>query len=101
MGKKRNFDFELVKELSLVAENERAIYDQEGGLAKNYARKMKRGKFDFGKAQKGVKNIIVTPFVRDYQKKWLLSGKIPQAERDAVAKSRLRAILRRMKEGEF
>jgi 5'(3')-deoxyribonucleotidase len=96
---KKDFDFELVKELNLVADNEKSIYDKEGWLAKNYARKSKRGVFDFGKAQKGVKNLIVTPFARDYQKQW--GAKVPAKERDAVAKARLRAILRRMKEGEY
>jgi len=98
MKKKRNnFDFELVKELGLVAENERTLYEKEGILAKNYSKKMKSGKFDFGLAQKGVKNLVVTPFARDYQRQW--GVKVPKDERDALAKARLRAILRRIREG--
>jgi|SRR6056297_413379 len=97
--KKNNIDFELVKELNLVADNEKTLYDKEGWLAKNYSKKYKKGNFDFKKAQKGVKNLIVTPFARSYQNQWKM--KVPQKERDAVAKARLRAILRRMKEGEY
>jgi hypothetical protein len=95
--KKKGFDFNLVKDLGLIAENERTLYEKEGILAKNYSKKMKSGKFDFGLAQKGVKNLVVTPFARDYQKQW--GVKVPKDERDALAKARLRAILRRMKEG--
>jgi len=98
--RKKDFDFQLVKELNLVADNEKIIYDQEGWLAKNYARKMKKtGKFDFGKAQKGVKNLIVDPFARKYQKQW--GVKVPKDERDALTKARLRIMLRRIKEGEL
>jgi hypothetical protein len=99
--KKKGFDFELVKELNLIADNEGLLYQKEGALAKNYARKLKRGKFDFKLAHKGVKNLVVNPFVRDYQRQYGGGGKIPQAERDAVAKARLRAILRRIKEGDM
>jgi hypothetical protein len=97
--KSKNFDFEAQKELNLTMENEGDIYAKEGMLAKNYARKWKKGQFDFAKAHKGVKNLIVTPFARDYQNKW--GTKVPDDVRDAVAKSRVRAIMRRIKEGEF
>ena len=96
MGKK-NFDFELQKELNLVMENEREIYDQEGWLTKNYGKKWKIVKFNFTKAQKGVNKLIVTPFARKYQKEWGI--KVPADVRVAVAKARMREIMRRVKEG--
>lgn len=99
--KKKDIDFELVKELNLTMENEREIYEQENWLAKNYSKKIKKSKFEFPKAQQGVKNLIVTPFVRDYQKKWLGGAKVPSEVRDAVAKARLRAIMMRIREGDF
>lgn len=95
----KNIDYELAKELSLTMENEGDIYKQEGFLAKNYSNKWKKGKFEFGKAHKGVSNIIVTPYARKYQNQYGM--KIPSDVRNAVAKNRLRAIMRRVKEGEF
>ena len=96
---KSMLDFEAVKELNMVIDNERSDYDQEMWLGKNYAKKYKKGKFDFGKAQIGVKNLIVVPRVRKYQNEWGL--KVGNKERDAIAKARLRVIMRRIKEGEF
>ena len=97
---KSMIDFETVKELDLVIDNERSDYDQEMWLGKNYAKKYKKGKFDFAKAHKGVKNLIVVPRVRKYQNEF--GGmKIGNPERDAIAKARLRVIMRRIREGEF
>jgi len=97
--RKKNFDFELQKELNLTMENEREIYDQEGWLAKNYSKKLKKGKFDFAKAQKGVNNLIVTPRARKYQNEFGM--KVPNDVRTAVAKARLRDMMRRIREGEI
>jgi basic membrane lipoprotein Med (substrate-binding protein (PBP1-ABC) superfamily) len=91
--KKKNFDFNLMKELNLVADNEYSLYQKEDFLSDNYLKKWKKGKFDFGMAEKGVKNLIVTPFVRDYQKKWLSGARVPSDVRDALAKARLRRIM--------
>jgi len=99
MARKKNFDFELQKELNLTMENEKEIYDQEGWLAKNYAKKWKKGKFNFAQAQKGVNNLIVTPRARKYQNEFGM--KVPNEVRSAVAKARLREIMRRVKEGEI
>ena len=96
---KGDIDYIAVRELGLVMENEEDMYKLEGVLAKNYARKWKKGKFNFEKAQAGVKNLLVTPRVRKYQTKW--GTKIGSAERDAISKGRLRAIMRRIKEGDF
>lgn len=89
----------MAKELGLNMENEGNIYEQEGFLAKNYSNKWRKGNFDFGKAQKGVSNLIVNPYARKYQNQY--GVKIPNDVRDAVVKNRLRAIMRRAKEGEF
>ena len=50
-------------------------------------------------AKKGVKNLLVTPRARKYQNEW--GVKVGNKERDAVSKARLRAIMRRIREGEF
>jgi hypothetical protein len=97
--KNKNFDFEMAKELSLTLENEGEVYTKEGFLAKNYARKLKSGKFNPQLAHKGVKNLIVIPRARTYQNQY--GGKITDEVRNAVAKNRLRAIMRRIKGGEF
>ena len=97
--KNKNFDFNLATELNLTMENEKNVYDQEGFLGKNYAKKWKKNKFDFAKAQKGVNNLIVTPFARKYQNEW--GVKVPNEVRSAVAKARMRAIMRRIREGEY
>lgn len=94
--KKKNFDFEMAKELNLVIENEYDDYKQEEWLTENYAKKWKKGKFDFAKAKMGVKNLIVTPRARKYQNEF--GGKISNDVRDAVATARLRAIMRAIKE---
>lgn len=99
--KKKDIDFELVKELNLTMENEFGVYVQEGLLAKNYSKKLKKSQFEFPKAQQGVRNLVVDPFVRSYQKKWLGGSKVPSNVRDAVAKARLREIMMRIREGEF
>lgn len=93
---KKMIDYEQVKELNLVIENEYDDYKKEEWLADNYAKKWKKGKFDFAKAQKGVKNLIVTPRARKYQNEF--GGKIGNVERDAIAKARLRAIMRQIRE---
>jgi arginyl-tRNA synthetase len=89
-------DFELIKELNLTMENEVEDYKKEEALAKNYARKLKSGKFDFKKAHKGVLNLVVVPRARKYTHSF--GVKIPKLEREEVAKARLRAIIRRIKE---
>ena len=96
--RKNNFDYELAKELSIVIENEYDDYRKEQELTKNYMKKWKSGKFKFAKAQKGVKNLIVTPRVQKYQNQFGM--KVGNAEREAIAKSRLRAIMREIKESE-
>lgn len=96
---KKMIDYEMVKDLNLTMENEYDVYKQEKYLGKNYARKWKKGKFDFGKAHKGVKNLIVTPYVRKYQNEYKL--KVGNTERDAIAKARLRAIMRSVRDGEY
>ena len=96
--RKKGFDFNLVKELNLVAENEHSLYLKEDFLSDNYSKKLKKGKFNFDMAEKGVKNLIVTPFVRDYQKKWLGGAKVPRDVRDALTKARMRNIMRVIRE---
>jgi len=68
-------------------------------LGKNYAKKYAKGKFNFSQAKQGVKNLLVTPRARAYQNEW--GVKVGTKERDAVTKARLRAIMRRIREGEF
>lgn len=92
-------DVEMIREINLVMDNEYSIYQNEDWLNKNYARKYKKGKFDFAKAQKGVNNLIVTPFARKYQNEW--GVKVGSAERDAISKARLRQMLRRIRDGEY
>lgn len=94
--KAKNFDFETVKELNLVIENEYQDYQVEESLRKNYLKKYVKGKFDFKKAEKGVLNLVVTPRARKYQKEWGL--KIARPEREAIAKARLRRIMRTIRE---
>jgi hypothetical protein len=60
MKHKKNFDFEMAKELNLTIENEHSDYDTETNLAKNYMKKLKKGKFNFNLAQKGVENLALT-----------------------------------------
>jgi len=95
----KNIDYNVVKEIDMVIANEYEDYQKEELLTKNYAKKWKKGNFDFGLAHKGVKNIIVTPRARKYQGEWGI--KIGDVERDAIAKARLREIMRRIKEGDF
>jgi len=97
--KNKNFDFDVVKELNITIENEFDIYKQEEELRKNYAKKWNKGKFDFGLAQKGVKNLIVVPRIRKYQKEYGM--KIGDPERSAIAKARLRAIMQRIREEDY
>ena len=96
---KSMIDFEAVKELNMIIENNYSDYKQEMWLGKNYAKKYKKGKFDFAKAQKGVKNLIVVPRARKYQNEW--GVKIGSSERDAISKARLRAIMRAIREGQY
>ena len=93
---KKVIDFEAVKELDMVIENEYDDYQKEEVLSKNYLKKWKKGKFNFELAQKGVKNLIVVPRVRAYQKEW--GVKFGSQERDAIAKARLRRIMNRLRE---
>ena len=97
--KKNPVDFNAVREISLCIENDYPTYQKEQWLTKNYGKKWNKGKFDFTKAHKGVKNLIVTPFARKYQNEW--GVKIGTKERDAIAKSRLRTIFRNVKSGEY
>ena len=94
-----DIDYNMAIELNLVAENEKDFYDKEMWLGKNYAKKYNKGKFNFIQAEKGVKNLLVTPFARKYQNDW--GVKVGTKERDAVTKARLRVIMRRIREGEF
>lgn len=94
-----DIDYNFVKELNLTIENEQDDYKVESYLAKNYAKKYNKGKFNFGMAEKGVKNLIVIPRSRKYQNQF--GGKVPNDVRDAVAKARLRNIMRRIREGDY
>lgn len=93
--KKNPIDFNVVREISLSIENDYPTYQKEQWLTKNYERKWNKGKFNFSKAQGGVKNLIVTPFARKYQNEW--GVKVGAKERDAIAKSRFRSIFRDVK----
>jgi len=97
--KTKNFDYNQAVEMNLVMENEEGEYKKENWLAKNYSEKFKKGKFDFAKAEKGVNNLLVTPFARKYQKDWGM--KVPNNVRQAVTRARLRAIMRRIREGDL
>ena len=97
--KKSNFDYNQAVEMNLVMENERGEYEKEMWLGKNYSKKFKKGKFNFAQAEKGVNNLLVTPFARKYQNDW--GVKVPNDVRQAVAKARMRAIMRRIREGEL
>ena len=97
--KKSNFDYNQAVEMNLVMENEKSEYDKEMWLGKNYSKKFKKGKFNFAQAEKGVNNLLVTPFARKYQNDW--GVKVPNDVRQAVAKARMRAIMRRIREGEL
>ena len=91
-------DYNMVKELNMVIENEYSDYQKEDWLAENYLKKWKKGKFNFEKAKQGVNNLIVTPRARKYQNEWKV--KIGSEERDAVSKARLRRIMQVIKEKE-
>ena len=96
---KGDIDYNAVIELNLTMENEQDIYNQEMALTKNYAKKWKKPSgFNFQKANKGVRNLIVDPYARKYQKEW--GTKIGSKERDAITKARMREIMRRIREGE-
>ena len=98
--KKKNIDFELIKEVGMVMNNEHPVYQKEGLLAKNYSRKYNKvGKFNFAKGQKGVLNLIVTPYVRKYQNEYGM--RIGTNERNALAKQRFRTIMGRVKRKEY
>jgi len=94
-----DIDYNMAIEMNLVMENEKSEYDKEMWLGKNYAKKFNKGKFDFAKAEKGVNNMLVTPFARKYQNDW--GVKVPNDVRQAVTKARMRAIMRRIREGEL
>ena len=89
----------MVKEMNIVMDNEYDFYKAEDWLGKNYGKKYKKGKFNFAQAEKGVNNLLVTPFARKYQNDW--GVKVPNDVRDAVTKARMRAIMRRIREGEL
>jgi len=97
--KKGIIDYNMAIEMNLVMENEHDEYKKESWLAENYAKKYKKGKFDFNKAQKGVNNQLVTPFARKYQNDW--GVKVPNDVREAVSKARMRAIMNRIRDGDF
>jgi len=94
-----DIDYNMAVELNLVVENEKDFYDKEMWLGKNYAKKWNKGKFNFTQAKQGVKNLLVTPRARKYQNEW--GVKVGEKERDAVTTARMRAIMRRIREGEF
>ena len=96
---KKQFDYNQAIELGITMDNEGEVYSKEGALAKNYAKKYKKGNFDFTKAQKGINNLVVTPFARKYGNDFGM--KVPNDVRNAVAKNRLRNIMRRIRTGEF
>ena len=97
--KKSNFDYNQAVEMNLVMENEADEYKKESWLVKNYSQKFKKKGFNFAKAEQGVNKMLVTPFARKYQKDWGM--KVPTDVRQAVAKARMRAIMRRIREGEL
>ena len=97
--KKNPFDYNQAIEMNLVMENEYGEYEKENWLGKNYAKKYAKGKFNFNQAKKGVNNLLVTPFARKYQNEW--GVKVPNEVRSAVAKARMREIMRRIREGEI
>ena len=94
-----DIDYNMAVELNLVMENEYGEYEKENWLGQNYARKWKKGNFNFKDAKKGVNNQLVTPFARKYQNEW--GVKVDNNVRDAVSTARLRAIMRRIREGDF
>ena len=97
--RKSNIDYNMAVEMNMVMDNEHDFYKAEEWLGKNYSKKFKKGKFDFAKAEKGVNNMLVTPFARKYQNEW--GVKVPNDVRQAVTKARMRAIMRRIREGEL
>jgi hypothetical protein len=86
------FDEPLKTEVQLSIENDYPTYQKESSLFGNYQRKIKKGKFDFRKAEKGELNLIVTPFARKYQHEW--GVKVGTPERKAIAKARVRYFWR-------
>ena len=96
---RKYFDHNMAVEVNLVMENEFKEYEKENWLGKNYAKKYKKGKFDFKKAEKGVNNMLVTPFARKYQNEW--GVKVPKDVREAVSKARMRSIMRKIREGDI
>ena len=93
-SRKKTFDYQLVKELSLTMDNEREVFNQEGRLAKSYSQRWNKGNFNFAKAQTGVKNLIVVPYAKKYKQEWGVP--VSKDVRDAVTRNRMRVILKRM-----
>ena len=97
--KKSNFDYNQAIEMNLVMENEADEYKKESWLAKNYSQKFKKKGFNLAKAEQGVNKLLVTPFARKYQNDWGM--KVPSDVRQAVTRARMRAIMRRIREGDL
>lgn len=93
---RREIDSAMINELNLSIDNDYNTYQREMLLHKNYERKERRGKFNEALATKGFFNLIVTPYARKYQNEF--GTRIGRAEREAVAKSRLRRYRQRQRE---
>ena len=78
-------DTELVKELDMYIMNDSDIYRQTYvPLAKNYARKKFRGKFNKELAIRGLKNTVVMRGIEKYRKEFGL-GVVNDSTKKAIA----------------
>lgn len=93
------YDKHAHRELDLYTDNERDIYDRKMSLVRNYAKRIKSGKFNKAKAEQGVLNNVVTPAARKYHNEF--GGKFDGKTRKGVAKTQLRSIVRGILSGEY
>jgi len=79
-------DQHLVRELELFYENDYQLYQMGNSWKKNFARKIKRGKYNHNLAVKGIANNYIPQVIRKYRKQFSLpqvsmENKVFMAER--------------------
>jgi hypothetical protein len=92
-----------MSELDMYIDNDYHIYQVKQQLAKNYKKKFNKKGFDFEKAEKGIRNLVVDKGARAYDKEFGNTGNsiFNKNVRDATAKAQIRKLMRGIKEGEF
>ena len=89
-------DYHMTNELNLMLDNDYDFYKREQYLKGNYKKKLNKGRFNFDLAQKGVRNLLVVPYSRKYQREY--GVKVPKDVRESVSRSRTRNIFRELLE---